>query len=46
MVELQDLFSVLCKTTTKKGIALLEKELNSLQTSQAQHVSQLGKLSL
>lgn len=43
MAELQSLFSVLSKTTTKKGIGLLEKELKGLQESQKQHVTQLGQ---
>lgn len=43
MQELQELFAVICKNTTKKGVTLLEKELKKLQEGQKQHDAQLGQ---
>ncbi|XP_075225316.1 muscle-specific protein 300 kDa isoform X2 [Lycorma delicatula] len=39
--ELKVLFGVVSKSTTKKGISLLEKELKKLNESQKQHQSQM-----
>lgn len=42
MLELQELFAVISKNTTKKGISLLEKQMKKLQEGQKQHNAQLG----